>query len=44
MKNGPDHFPDWIERATVPKRGGTVTHVLATGRRDARLPRRARTS
>ncbi len=25
----PDHFPDWIDRATVPKRGGTVTHALA---------------
>jgi len=23
------HFPDWIERVTVPKQGGTVTHVLA---------------
>lgn len=25
----PGHFPDWIDRATVPKRGGTVTHALA---------------
>ena len=23
------HFPDWIKRVEVPKRGGTVTHVLA---------------
>ena len=29
MKAVPDYFPDWIERVTVPKRGGTVTHVLA---------------
>lgn len=29
MKAVPDYFPDWIERATVPKRGGTVTHALA---------------
>jgi bifunctional non-homologous end joining protein LigD len=29
MKAVPDYFPGWIERATVEKRGGTVTHVLA---------------
>jgi bifunctional non-homologous end joining protein LigD len=29
LKNAPAHFPQWIHRATVPKRGGTVTHVLA---------------
>jgi bifunctional non-homologous end joining protein LigD len=29
MKSIPRHFPDWIARAQVPKRGGTVTHVLA---------------
>ena len=29
MKAVPDYFPDWIRRATVPKRGGTVTHPLA---------------
>ena len=29
MKAVPGHFPDWVRRATVPKRGGTVTHVLA---------------
>jgi bifunctional non-homologous end joining protein LigD len=28
IKSAPKHFPDWIERATLPKRGGTVTHVL----------------
>jgi bifunctional non-homologous end joining protein LigD len=29
QKHAPDHFPDWIERVTLPKRGGSVTHVLA---------------
>jgi bifunctional non-homologous end joining protein LigD len=29
IKSVPRHFPDWIERATVRKRGGTVTHALA---------------
>ena len=29
MKAVPGHFPDWIQRATVAKRGGTVTHVVA---------------
>jgi bifunctional non-homologous end joining protein LigD len=29
MKAVPDYFPHWIDRVTVPKRGGTVTHVLA---------------
>ena len=29
LKNAPGHFPDWIHRATVDKRGGTITHVLA---------------
>ena len=24
----PDHFPDWIDRETVDKKGGTVTHAL----------------
>jgi bifunctional non-homologous end joining protein LigD len=28
MKNVPRYFPDWVRRATVDKRGGTVTHVL----------------
>ncbi len=27
-KDAPAHFPDWIERVTVPKRGGSVTHVV----------------
>lgn len=29
MKEAPEHFPDWIERARMPKRGGTVNHVVA---------------
>jgi bifunctional non-homologous end joining protein LigD len=29
MKAVPGHFPPWIRRATVAKRGGTVTHVIA---------------
>ena len=29
MKAVPDYFPDWVARATVEKRGGTVTHALA---------------
>src|SRR3954451_856513 len=29
MKAVPDYFPDWVERATVAKRGGSVTHALA---------------
>ena len=28
QKEAPGHFPDWIERATVRKKGGTVTHVV----------------
>jgi len=30
MKAAPSHFPGWIERTTVPKRGGTVAHALAS--------------
>lgn len=29
MKAVPGHFPPWVGRVTVPKRGGTITHVLA---------------
>ena len=29
LKSAPAHFPPWIGRATVDKRGGTVTHVVA---------------
>jgi bifunctional non-homologous end joining protein LigD len=30
LKSVPAHFPAWIATATVPKRGGTITHALAT--------------
>jgi bifunctional non-homologous end joining protein LigD len=29
MKAVPGYFPDWIGRATVGKKGGTITHVVA---------------
>lgn len=29
LKQIPSHFPDWVQRVTVPKKGGSVTHVLA---------------
>lgn len=29
MKAVPKYFPDWVDRATVPKKGGKITHVLA---------------
>jgi bifunctional non-homologous end joining protein LigD len=28
QKGIPEHFPDWIPRVTVPKHGGSVTHVV----------------
>ena len=28
MKNAPSYFPDWIDRVSVAKRGGRVTHVV----------------
>jgi bifunctional non-homologous end joining protein LigD len=28
QKDISDHFPDWIPRVTLPKKGGEVTHVL----------------
>lgn len=30
QKNVPEHFPDWIDRADLPKEGGSVIHALAT--------------
>jgi bifunctional non-homologous end joining protein LigD len=30
LQDVPGHFPDWIGRVTVPKKGGTVTHPVAT--------------
>jgi len=32
QKGAPDYFPDWIERAEVPKKGGTVAHVVCNER------------
>jgi bifunctional non-homologous end joining protein LigD len=32
VKQAPKHFPDWIKRVTVKKRGGTVDHVTITRR------------
>jgi bifunctional non-homologous end joining protein LigD len=29
MKAVPKYFPDWVARVTVPKKGGSITHVLA---------------
>ncbi|MEA2290906.1 MAG: bifunctional non-ous end joining protein LigD [Solirubrobacteraceae bacterium] len=29
LKQIPDYFPDWIQRAELPKHGGTVTHMVA---------------
>src|SRR6202040_1968295 len=29
LKSIPGHFPSWITRATVPKKGGTLTQVIA---------------
>src|SRR5215203_4488432 len=28
QKDMPGHFPEWVHRVTVPKRGGTVDHVV----------------
>lgn len=28
QKDVPDHFPDWIHRARLPKQGGTVTYAV----------------
>lgn len=28
QKNAPDHFPEWIRRAQLPKQGGTVVHAV----------------
>lgn len=36
-KEIPGHFPGWVARVTVPKRGGTVTHVLAEDTETLRL-------
>ena len=31
-KNIPKYFPEWVDRATVPKKGGTVTHIVCNNR------------
>ena len=31
-KNVPKYFPDWIDRETVDKKGGTTTMVVVTER------------
>jgi bifunctional non-homologous end joining protein LigD len=30
QKNLPDHFPDWIDRVTLPKEGGALTQALVS--------------
>lgn len=30
LKQIPDYFPGWIERVELPKRGGRITHMVAT--------------
>jgi bifunctional non-homologous end joining protein LigD len=40
LKSIPDHFPEWIKRVTVPKRGGTLTQVVADSTSHAGVPRR----
>jgi bifunctional non-homologous end joining protein LigD len=29
LKQAPDYFPAWVRRVTVPKKGGSITHVVA---------------
>jgi bifunctional non-homologous end joining protein LigD len=37
MKQAPDYFPRWVRRVTVPKKGGSVTHVVANDADTLRL-------
>lgn len=37
LKQVPDYFPDWIERAELPKHGGTVTHMVPTNADSLRM-------
>jgi bifunctional non-homologous end joining protein LigD len=37
MKNMPEYFPDWVRRVELPKKGGTVTHVVAENADTLRL-------
>jgi bifunctional non-homologous end joining protein LigD len=32
LKQIPGYFPDWVPRVELPKHGGTVTHVVASGK------------
>jgi bifunctional non-homologous end joining protein LigD len=32
QKNISDYFPDWIDRVTVTKEGGSVTHVICNNK------------
>ena len=40
MKAVPRYFPDWVKRATLPKKGGTITHALADNAATLRVPGR----
>ena len=37
MKQIPEYFPGWVRRATLPKKGGEVTHVVANDADTLRL-------
>jgi bifunctional non-homologous end joining protein LigD len=37
MKQAPDYFPRWVKRVTLPKKGGSVTHVVANDADTLRL-------
>jgi bifunctional non-homologous end joining protein LigD len=37
LKQIPDYFPDWIDRAELPKHGGTVCHMVATDAASLRM-------
>ena len=37
MKQAPEYFPRWVRRVTLPKKGGSVTHVVANDADTLRL-------
>ena len=37
LKQAPEYFPSWVRRLTLPKKGGTVTHVVANDADTLRL-------
>ncbi len=37
LKQIPDYFPGWVERVELPKRGGTVCHMVATRSESLRM-------